>query len=123
MRGLIIRFPWIDHIFAGHKTWEIRGKATKIRGPIALIRGGSGLVVGKCELVDSLGPFTLEQLQGLQDKHCVPVDELRPFLLKYKDQAHAWVLDRVVAFERPVPYDHPSGAVIWVTLPEVLGSE
>ncbi len=118
MRGLIIRSPWIDHILAGHKTWEIRSKATKIRGPIALIRGGSGLIVGKCELVDSLGPFTFAQLRDRQDTHCVPVDKLRPFLTKYKDQAHAWVLERVVAFNRPIPYSHPSGAVIWVMLPD-----
>lgn len=118
MRGLIIRSPWIDHILAGRKTWEIRSKATKVRGTIALIRGGSGLVVGKAELVHSLGPFTFEQLRDRQDKHGVPVDDLRPFLLKYKDKAHAWVLDRVVAFERPIQYDHPSGAVIWVTLPD-----
>lgn len=115
-RGLIIRSPWIDHILADRKTWEIRSKATKIRGPIALIRGGSGLVVGKAELVDSLGPFTFGQLRSRQDKHSVPVDALLPFMRRYKDRAHAWVLDNVVAFKQPIPYDHPSGAVIWVTL-------
>lgn len=120
MRALIIRSPWIDHILAGRKTWEIRGRATNVRGPIALIRGGSGLVVGTADMVDSLGPFTFEQLRNRQDKHAVPVDDLCPFLAKYKDQAHAWVLSRVVASKRPVPYDHPSGAVIWVTLPETF---
>lgn len=79
---------------------------------------GSGLIVGKCELVESRGPFTLSQLKDRQDKHAVPLGELRPFLTKYKDQAHAWVLERVVAFEEPIPYSHPSGAVIWVTLPD-----
>jgi len=116
MRGLIIRSPWIDHILAGRKTWEIRSKATKVRGTIALIRGGSGLVVGKAELVDSLGPFTFEQLRNRQDKHAVPGADLLLFTRRYKDRAYAWVLDMVVAFERPVPYEHPSGAVIWVTL-------
>lgn len=116
MRGLIIRSPWIDHILAGRKTWEIRSKATKVRGTIALIRGGSGLVVGQAELVDSLGPFTFGQLGNRQDMHAVPEADLVPFMRRYKDQAHAWVLDRVVAFEQPIPYEHPSGAVIWVTL-------
>lgn len=33
------------------------------------------------------------------------------------DKPHAWVLENVQRADRPVPYKHPMGAVIWVTLP------
>jgi hypothetical protein len=48
-------------ILARKKTWEFRGKKTNVRGTIALIRGGSGLIVDTCELVDVVGPLTLNE--------------------------------------------------------------
>lgn len=118
MRGLIIRDPWIDLILQGKKTWEIRSKASAVREKIALIRGGSGTIVGTVTLADCLGPFTFDELPAHRDKHCVPDGPLAEFREKYKNRAFAWVMRDVVALPEPVPYDHPSGAVIWVTLPE-----
>jgi hypothetical protein len=114
---LIIRSPWIEHIIEGRKTWEIRGKATTVCERIALIKGGSGRIVGAADLVDSVGPLTEAQLNERRDKHQVPPADLSPFIKKYGGKAHAWVLANVVKLNRPVPYTHPSGAVIWVTLP------
>ena len=36
--------------------------------------------------------------------------------LGWYKKTHAWVLNRAVRLKKPVPYDHPSGAVIWVLL-------
>ncbi len=118
MRGLIIRSPWIEKILAGKKTWEIRGSRTKIRGRIALIRAGSGLILGTCDLVDVVGPLSLKELKANASKiGSRPIDLPG---LRYKT-TYAWVLGRSTQLKRPKPYEHPSGAVIWVKLEKTRG--
>ncbi len=116
--ALIIRDPYVSMILDGKKTWEIRGRSTKMRGRIGLIKGGSGTVVGTCDLVDVVGPLTLAQYRRNSRKAgCVPSEIHR---LDYT-QTFAWVMNSPVRLRRPVAYDHPSGAVIWVTLsPDVV---
>jgi ASCH domain len=115
MKGLIIKSPWIDYIFQGKKTWEIRGSNTKIRGTIALIKSGSGKVYGTVELVDCK-KLSLEEYQEGERYHCIPKKEcLNP---RYKS-IYAWVLQNPVLYDEPIPYKHPQGAVIWVNLPEL----
>ena len=114
MRGLLIRQFWLDKIFQGKKTWEIRGSNTHIRGRIGLIRSGSGRVVGTCDLVGVEGPLSLADLRRNVSKHMAPLSELRK-PLRYK-QTYAWVLKNAKALRKSVPYKHPQGAVIWVKL-------
>lgn len=114
MRGLLIKRPWIDYILAGRKTWEIRGRKTDRRGRIALIRSGSGLIVGVCDLVDSKGPLSKEELLQNIDKHLIPVSEIERGL-RY-EEPYAWVLENARALDPPIAYQHPPGAVIWVNL-------
>ena len=108
-RALIIKKRWLDLILEGKKTWEIRGSDTKIRGMIGLIESGSGLIVGECELVTSCpvfdGDALLECLHGISDWSDI----------KYKNP-HAWVLKNTKRYEKPKPYNHPQGAVIWVKI-------
>ena len=75
MKGLIIKERWLDEIFAGRKTWELRGSRTSARGKIGLIESGSGTVVGTCELVDVVGPPSLARLRQTKSKHAVPLSE------------------------------------------------
>jgi len=117
MKGVIIRSPWIEMILSGEKSWEIRGSNTKIRGKIALIRSGSGLVVGRCELVDVVGPLTLAKYQRSTSKH--RVSRRHTSELPYKS-TYAWVLKNAKRLRTPIPYEHPQGAVIWVNLPDNL---
>jgi hypothetical protein len=100
-------------ILDGTKTWEIRGSCTSVRGKIALIRGGSGLIVGRCELVDVVGPLTHQQLMDNSDKTGIVPAQVQ--LMPY-DKPHAWVLKNVDRFDVPRRYKHPPGAVIWVRL-------
>jgi len=123
MRALIIRSPWIERILRGEKSWEIRSKTTNVRERIALIKGGSGTVVGTAVLADCLGPYTFEQLNPHRDKHGVEPEPLREFVEKYHDRAFAWVLTEVHALTEPVPYRHPTGAVIWVTLADSIAGQ
>ncbi len=114
-KGLIIDQPWIDLILSGDKTWEMRSRSCRIRGRIGLIRKGSGLVVGVAELVDDVGPLGRDELSSRYDKHAITPERLlgEEWMDKWN---HAWVLKNVRKLERPIAYDHPSGAVIWVNL-------
>lgn len=117
MHGLMVRSPWIERILAGHKTWEIRGINTRIRGQIALIRSGSSQILGVCELVDVIGPLTLTEMFDNAVKHGESVESLMNGLPYEK--TYAWVLRNARPFIEPIPYKHPSGAIIWVKLPDI----
>jgi len=112
-RGLVVRSPWIEKILHGEKTWEIRGRNTKIRGLIGLIKSGSGQVVGTCELKDVIEIFTLKDMQKSPKKHRIPLKNLKR--LPYK-HTFAWVIANARPLKKPIPYKHPRGAVIWVKL-------
>ncbi|MCG3168778.1 MAG: hypothetical protein CALGDGBN_00285 [Pseudomonadales bacterium] len=101
------------------KTWEMRTRRTSIRGPIALIRAGSGQVVGSAELVDCLDALTPEQMRETHGFHGIPDSQIAEVMAN--NWTTPWVLRDVKSFERPVPYDHPYGAVTWVELPEIEG--
>jgi hypothetical protein len=113
VRALLIRHPHIDTILAGKKTWEIRGSKSLVRETIGLVASGSGTVIGVCELVDCVGPLTAEQFRKNATKAGMRPSESK---LGGYLQTYAWVLEKPRLLKRPVPYEHPPGAVIWVTL-------
>ena len=115
-KGLIIDTSHIDRILAGEKTWEMRSTATKQRGRIALIRKRSGTIVGTVNLVDSVGPLTREQMLKNFTKHCVCEDRIQNGLVD--KWPYAWVMNDAVGLNSPLPYRHPLGAVMWITLDE-----
>ncbi|MEY4723480.1 MAG: hypothetical protein RLZZ324_993 [Candidatus Parcubacteria bacterium] len=116
MKALIIQEPWIGKILAGEKTWEIRRRKTNIRGRIGLIRSKSGLILGTANLVDCI-PAPHALLARNMTKHRCTMEMLRA----YGETLYAWVLEDRKPFATPVPYDHPQGAVIWVTVPKAGG--
>ena len=118
MKGLISKSPHIENILAGKKTWEIRSSNTNIRGEIALIKGGSGLIVGKCNIVDVIGPISTDELKLNLDKHCVPIECFEKIFGGYK-KIYAWVLDNAQEYDDHIPYEHPKGAIIWVNINEI----
>jgi hypothetical protein len=112
-RGLLIRHPLIDMILDGKKTWEIRGSRTAVRGMIGLIPSGSGTICGVCEVVDCAGPLSAEMFRKNAAKAGMRPSEAR---LGHYPITYAWVLANPKRLRKPVPYSHPSGAVIWVKL-------
>ena len=113
-RALIIASPYIERILSGAKTWEMRSTATKLRGRIGLVRKGSGMIMATANLVDSIGPLTQDQMLAHADRHRVESERILSGAVdKWK---FAWVLNGVQVLQRPVPYAHPAGAVIWVAL-------
>ena len=118
LNGLVVDEPWISLILQGRKTWEMRTTHTNIRGQIALIRKGSGHVVGVADLIDVVGPLDAIAFRAHRSMHCIPVE---------KDELGArwhtaWELENAKALARPVSYDHPFGAVIWVSLSEEVAA-
>ena len=106
-RALIIKKNWLDKIFNDGKRWEMRSRNTKIRGKIGLIESGSGLIIGEAKLVDS---FRIDEAGKLIGSHQV-ID------LSLLDKwCYAWVLEDVKRYDKPIPYNHPQGAVVWVKL-------
>lgn len=112
-RGLIIADPWIGHIIEGRKDWEMRSQATSIRGWFGLIQKGSGHVVGLARLVDCGNALPLSEMIANIDHHQIPEDMIR------RGEVAKWVipwkLADIIPLERPVSYQHKSGAVTWVT--------
>lgn len=114
MHALIIAQPHIERILAGEKHWEMRSINTAKRGRVGLIEKGTKRVVGVVTLTDSLGPLTPEELLANRAQHRLSEETLAdPKAAKWN---RAWVLEDAKRLAKPVPYDHPSGAVIWVAL-------
>jgi hypothetical protein len=113
LRGLVIRPYWIDLILKGKKTWEIRGSKTAIWNTIGLIPSGSGTVVGVCEVVDCIGPRSASAFRTNAAKAGMGRSEAR---LGHYAKTYAWVLKSPRRLKKPVRYQHPPGAVIWVKL-------
>ena len=109
-RGLIIREPHISKILSGQKTWEMRSTHTKRRGVIGLIEAGTGLIVGEAEIIETYGPLLIIHLQQNKDKHQCELKDLDD---KWR---FAWALKNARRYDKPIPYSHPKGAVIWVKL-------
>jgi len=112
-RALIIRKEWLELILSGVKLWELRTSHTKIRGVIGLIEAGSGLIVGTTHIIDSIGPLSTEEWRSNVSKHKVPYRACEHIAEKWN---HAWVLENSCKLNRPIPYQHQQGAVIWVRL-------
>lgn len=115
IKGLIIDTPHIDKILLGEKTWEMRSTRTKQRGPVALIRKGHpGKIIGIAEIIDSLGPFSKEEMLANQSKHRMTPERINdPEASRYRN---AWTLKNAKRLKQPISFEQKSGAVIWVKL-------
>ena len=108
-RALIVKKKWLDLIFAGRKTWEIRGNSTSKRGWIHFAESqAGGKLTGRARLVNSI-PIPKESFQRHYRKHYVPSLSMVPYR-----KPHAWVFKDAEKFEKPFEYEHKQGAVIWV---------
>jgi hypothetical protein len=108
--ALIIKKQWLDLILSGEKIWEMRSRPTKIRGRIALIEQGTGLIVGECNL-DHVGQC-IDSFNIGYGQHLHMIEDLS-LLEKWN---YPWVLSCAGRYDKPIPYQHPQGAVVWVKL-------
>lgn len=113
-RILLLHRSWLELILSGRKIWELRGSRTHVRGRIGLAASGTGRVLGTANLVACLGPLSADELLENRGRHCVDEDRLAQ--IRYRN-TFAWVVEDPVRLMRPIDYDHPRGAVIWVRCP------
>ena len=113
-RGLVIAEPWIDHILEGRKDWEMRSTATSVRGWFGLIRKGSGQIEGLARLVGCGPALSQAEMIAHVDRHRIPEKMIRSGAVT--KWTIPWKLGDIMRLEEPVPYEHKSGAVTWVSL-------
>lgn len=111
-KALIIKKEWLDLILTGKKIFEVRGSNTNIRGKIGLIESGSGLIIGECDLVNSI-VIDNNNIEYVLDKSCINNSEIINNMYKHP---HAWELNNSIRYNQPLKYKHPKGAIIWIDL-------
>jgi hypothetical protein len=112
----VIDQPWVGLIVDGKKTWEMRTRPTNVRGWIGLIEKGTGTVIGMARLTGSLPALSRHAHHLHFKKHRVPDQPGR----KTYDGKYLipWVLTKAFRLPTPLAYQHPSGAITWVTFAE-----
>ena len=110
---LLIRDPWVTLILAGFKTWEIRGEPVSYRGTIAIAKSGEkqSLIFGVVDIVNCIGPLTLDEITNGYDKHRDPDDTHKK---PYK-HTYAWILNNPRMLSSPKEFQHQNGWVKWGT--------
>ncbi|CAE7309347.1 hypothetical protein AK812_SmicGene45104 [Symbiodinium microadriaticum] len=124
-RALLIKSQWLEPIFSGRKTWEVRGRDLRIRGRVCL--ASEGKLVGEVEFTDSL-PIGVRDagnslvsvpgydrnfigLQANKDKTCIEDVTVLTYTRLF-----AWVMKDVLRYAVAIPYNHPLGAQQFVDL-------
>ena len=108
-KALIVKKKWLDKIFNEGKIWEMRTTRTKIRGRVGLIESGTGLVVGEVTITGC------SENEIPKDNQFIKYHKVEDLALLNKWK-WAWILSDATRYEKPKPYKHPKGAVIWVNL-------
>ena len=107
--ALVVQKKWLDLIFVGQKTWEIRGCSTSMRGWVHFAESQSaGKLRGRARLVNCF-PLAKDFFQLYYKMHRVPSLTMVPYKTVY-----AWVFEDAEEFEKPFEYKHKLGAVIRV---------
>lgn len=90
-----------------------------MRGWIGLIEGGAGHVIGVAYLKDSPPELRRNTYPLHYRKHRVmPEPGKKPHSGKY---LFPWVVTKAIKLAKPIPYQHPSGAVTWVKFSDEVG--
>eukprot|EP01083_Nonionella_stella_P022619 62555_1 len=103
--ALLLHMKWLNRILSHGKTWEIRGRDTKIRGKIFL--AFKNHIYGETHVVDSF-PITMQELQDSTHRH--HVEDLT--IVKYKTP-HVWMLQNTKRYPKRIQFTRKPGQVVW----------
>lgn len=123
-QALLVKKPWASLLVSGQKTIELRGSATsKVGQRICIAESGSQVLVGEVVIQKCLLVAVRDQYGILQDVDGSPSLASLSVLHRVFDltaipyqKVYAWYVTDCSAYDTPVPYKHPSGAVIWMNL-------
>jgi hypothetical protein len=73
------------------------------------------MIIGTVEIIDCLGPLTSAELDDTEHLHRVSAARRS----KHPRWRYAWTLGSPCRLRKPVTYQHPSGAVTWISLPQM----
>ncbi|GGP08189.1 hypothetical protein [Oceanobacillus neutriphilus] len=79
-------------------------------GTIGIIASGTKKVIGIANLTSVIGPLSIKAYNEYVTERLGTVKTVLPYRKTY-----AWKLEQPVLFKEPVSYEHPNGAVIWVS--------
>ena len=115
MRALIIKEPWASLVVSGKKTMELRSrKTTKVGQEIYIAKAGTKTLIGRVT-IEKCVQLTVADYINLQGKHLARELYKNSFNNK---KIYGWYLKDAVQFDKPIPYNHPQGAQMWVIIPE-----
>lgn len=130
-QALNVRPEWCRAIFAGAKRWELRSTRTTKRGPICIAESGARRLVGRATIADCFAvgvrgpdgrwvpagqaPEDAERF-WLREENLVLHGAQGARVLDAYQRLFAWVLSDVEAFEPPLAWDPPTGAVQFANL-------
>mgnify|MGYP000389064567 CR=1 FL=1 len=113
IRGLIVRWPYVEMLAEGTKKWEIRKANTKFRGVVAFL--SRGWLYGFAELTDSF-EMSVTELRRYGRLH--RANDVLEEYASDRDTLYVWVFRRPLKLPRPVKVTYARGARIWVQLEE-----
>ncbi len=108
-RALIVQPPYAAMEVDSIKLIECRATNTTIRETVGIIQAGTGLIIGEVTIYDSF-KFTESQKKEFQRFH--KVEDLK-LLDKW---CYGWALSNAIRYKKPIKYNHPPGAQLWVRL-------
>ena len=105
--ALLMQQHWLDRLLHYGKTWEIRGRDTKVRGKIYLAR--KELIYGETRVVDSFA-VTMAELMAPAARMRHHITDLR--IVTYKTP-HVWKFAETRIYAHPVTFTRKPGQVVW----------
>lgn len=107
---LTVKPKFLAKILSGCKLWELRKTSCNYRGRIGLVASGTQKIWGAARVVDSQFK-TRAELQANTNMTGLTHGELALFCGEFG--AHAWVLDEVTAFTKPLDWKPIPGCIVW----------
>jgi len=113
IRGLIVRWPYVEMLANGTKKWELRKCNTKFRGVVALV--SRGMLYGFAELTAS---FKMNVAKLKRYEHMHRASDILDYYAGGRDSLYVWVFKHPIKLPSPIKVRYPRGAMIWVYLNE-----
>ena len=114
MSALLMKSDMADKVVAG----ELEGEIRKMK---CSSKVGTTVYIAKCGTKTLIGTVKVEACKELSydEAKVHPWSSMcRAFDTKNTKPRYEWLFSNPVKFDKPISYEHPRGAQIWVNLPK-----